>query len=74
MTGETYRGCVDARRTVEHGGGACALLVLRVADRVLLCHHAALSTGAQLTPQQAVEVGEMLLRAAGSHTSPAGTR
>jgi hypothetical protein len=62
---ETYRAAIYARRPTALGGGACNLLVRRVDGRVQLLHHAALSTGAELTDAQAVELADCLTPAAG---------
>lgn len=61
---ETYRAGIEARRTTEAGGGVCTLLVRRVDGRVELLYHAALSTGAELSDDQAVELAEHLTEAA----------
>ena len=57
---ETYRHALQAHRAF--GGGACTLLVLGTSrSRILLLHHAATDTAAELT----VELAETLRAAAG---------
>ncbi len=62
---ETYRAVIEARRTVDTGGGACTLTVRRVDGRVQLLHHGVLSTGAALTDEQAHELAGYLAAATG---------
>lgn len=68
MTGERYRAAVEARYTAPDGsgtgGGACALVIIRLPSQVLLLHHGALSTGAALTPRQAADLADCLAAAA----------
>ncbi|MPZ64281.1 MAG: hypothetical protein GEU83_01715 [Pseudonocardiaceae bacterium] len=54
--GETYRATIETRRPAETGGGMCTLIVRRVAGRVQLLHHGVLSTGAELTDDEAHEL------------------
>lgn len=57
---ETYRHAFEARRVVQHGGGACTILVRRVGGDVQLLFHAVLETGAVLTEQQVTELIQAL--------------
>jgi hypothetical protein len=61
---ESYRAAICARRPADIGGGACNLVVRRVNGRVQLLHHAVLSTGAELSDDQAVELAGYLTTAA----------
>lgn len=61
--GETYRADLEARRPPECGGGLCTLIVRRVDGRVQLLHHGVLSTGAELSDDQAREVAGYLTAA-----------
>lgn len=59
-----YRHAIDARRTIDYGGGACTLLVFRRIDSsVELLFHASPETGAVLTAEQAVELAQALIDA-----------
>ncbi len=62
--GEVWRHAVDARRTTEHGGGACTLLIHVIDGRVELLFHADPTTGAVLTRERAAEVSVALTTAA----------
>ncbi|MQA16390.1 MAG: hypothetical protein GEV09_20260 [Pseudonocardiaceae bacterium] len=53
---ETYRAAIETRRPADCGGGTCTLLVRRVDGRVQLLHHGVLSTGAELSDDQAREL------------------
>ncbi|MPZ65548.1 MAG: hypothetical protein GEU83_08530 [Pseudonocardiaceae bacterium] len=64
--GEIYRADLEARRPAETGGGMCTLIVRRVNDRVQLLHHGVLSTGAELTDDEASEVAGYLTGATGT--------
>ncbi len=66
MTGaaESYRHALETRRPAGNGGGTCTLLVRRVNGHIELLYHAAVSTGAELSDDQAVELAEHLTRAA----------
>jgi hypothetical protein len=61
---ECYRAALEARRPVDCGGGACALVVRRIGGRVQLLHHGVLPTGAELTDEQARELAGYLTEAA----------
>lgn len=61
---ETYRAAMEARCPADYGGGVCTLLVRRVGGQMQLLHHAALSTGAVLTPEEAIELADSLTAAA----------
>lgn len=60
---ETYRAAMEARRPADTGGGACTLVVRRIGGRVELLHHGVLSTGAELSDEQARELADHLTNA-----------
>lgn len=60
---ETYRAAMEARRPADTGGGACTLVVRRLGGRVELLHHGVLSTGAELSDEQARELADYLTNA-----------
>jgi hypothetical protein len=62
--GESFRYAIEARRVFERGGGACALLVIRTGRRIMLLHHGAFDTAADLSPELALDLAEALRTAA----------